>query len=99
MRRVLRLGLIAVSAAAALFVAATPASAVPTGCVSGALTPNGAFSYCSGGTGWHRISVLCRVNPYYTYWWGGPVVGPGQISTVYCNPNETRVDYVILTGN
>jgi hypothetical protein len=98
MRLVARVGLIAASVAAAAFVAATPAAAAPTGCTTGALNPNGGFSYCSGGTGWHQVNILCRVNPYYTYWWGGPKVGPGDLSIGYCNSGETRVSLSYSTG-
>ena len=98
MRHVLRVGLIAASMAAAALVAATPASAAPTGCSANPLTPNGGYSYCSSGTGWHQVNILCRVNPWYTYWWGGPQAPAGQLSIGYCNPGETRVSLSYSTG-
>lgn len=98
MRHVLRMCVLAVSAAAAVFVATTPAAAVPVGCYTATLSPNGGYSYCSAGPGWHRVNLLCRVNPSYAWWHGGPAVGAGQQSIAYCNPGETRIDITISKG-
>ncbi|WP_405374092.1 MULTISPECIES: hypothetical protein [unclassified Microbacterium] len=45
----------------------------------------GKVSYCSGGTGYHRIALFCRETKNGpTYWVYGPWAKPGDYSIAGC---------------
>ncbi|WP_307848041.1 hypothetical protein [Gordonia sp. SCSIO 19800] len=81
--RTLVAGALCVGGAALATVAAAPASAEPTGCVAGSAIVVSA-SYCSGGTGEHRVEAGCIVPALYatTFEAYGPWKTPGQLSVV-----------------
>ena len=86
---------LAFAAATGVSIAAAPAaSALPNGCqFLNHQVPNmeGKVSYCSGGTGYHRIALYCR--EYYsggpTYWVYGPWARPGEYSIAGCFLGKT----------
>jgi len=69
-------------------VTAPAASALPNGCkFLNHKVPNmqGKVSYCSGGTGYHRIALFCReTKGGPTYWVYGPWAKPGDYSIAAC---------------
>ncbi|MFC9978826.1 hypothetical protein [Gordonia sp. NPDC127522] len=69
--------------AALATISAAPASAEPTGCVAGSAIVVSA-SYCSGGTGEHRVEAGCIVPSLAATTFGayGPWRSPGQLSVV-----------------
>ncbi|WP_035718051.1 MULTISPECIES: hypothetical protein [Gordonia] len=81
--RVLLAGGVCAAGAALTTLTAPPASAEPTGCVAGAAVVVAA-SYCSGGTGEHRVQSACLdstlVATFTTA--NGPWRAPGQLSVV-----------------
>lgn len=81
--RTLVAGALWVGGAALATMAAAPASAEPTGCVAGSAIVVSA-SYCSGGTGEHRVEAGCIVPALYatTFDAYGPWKSPGQLSVV-----------------
>ncbi|MDT0221109.1 MULTISPECIES: hypothetical protein [Gordonia] len=81
--RTLVAGALCVGSAALSAVSASSASAEPTGCVAGSAIVVSA-SYCSGGTGEHRVEAGCIVPALYatTFEAYGPWRSPGQLSVV-----------------
>ena len=81
--RTLVAGTLCVGGVALATMAAAPASAEPTGCVAGSAIVVSA-SYCSGGTGEHRVEAGCIVPALYatTFEAYGPWRSPGQLSVV-----------------
>lgn len=81
--RTLVAGALCVGGAALATVAAAPASAEPTGCVAGSAIVVSA-SYCSVGTGEHRVEAGCIVPSLAATTFGayGPWRSPGQLSVV-----------------
>ncbi|ANY22502.1 hypothetical protein [Gordonia terrae] len=76
-------GAACVAGAALSTVSAPSASAEPTGCVAGSAFVVAA-SYCSGGTGEHRVEAACVVPSLYAtlFTAPGPWTAPGQLSVV-----------------
>jgi hypothetical protein len=66
---------------------ATPAQAAPTGCYQQVINDQkGAYDLCSGGTGSHRVGVVCSFLYWPTYYvangnWQSPTVP----SYAFCN--------------
>ncbi|EON31196.1 MULTISPECIES: hypothetical protein [Gordonia] len=81
--RILAAGAVYVGGAALATMAAAPASAESTGCVAGSPIVVSA-SYCSGGTGEHRVEMGCIVPSLAATTFGayGPWRSPGQLSVV-----------------
>ena len=81
--RIVLAGAACVAGATFSTVAAPSASAEPTGCVAGAAVVVAA-SYCSGGTGEHRVGAGCLDSTLYATLGTarGPWRAPGQLSVV-----------------
>ncbi|MFC9978825.1 hypothetical protein [Gordonia sp. NPDC127522] len=81
--RIVVAGALCAGGAALSAVSAAPASAEPTGCVAGAAVVVAA-SYCSGGTGEHRVQGGCLDSTLYATLGTahGPWRAPGQLSVV-----------------
>ena len=81
--RIILAGAACVGGATFATIAAPSASAEPTGCVAGSAIVVSA-SYCSGGTGEHRVEAGCIVPALYatTFEAYGPWRSPGQLSVV-----------------
>ncbi|MFG2631696.1 hypothetical protein [Streptomyces sp. NPDC048473] len=92
-------------AGAGLVAAPATASAAPAplepGCYSnnmtGSLGHNGKAIWCIGGTYNYYGRILCHKvdGSNYNYWHYGPVVGPGQTSTVWCDQGANVIDWGI----
>ena len=85
-----------VAASAALFsglslVAAAPAFAYPQGCSAYTYVGSYGRSYCSHGSGSHRVAVSCARPGQQNYTAYGPWVGTGRTSTAYCNARSSYV--------
>ncbi|WP_435174373.1 hypothetical protein [Gordonia hongkongensis] len=76
-------GVLGVGGAALSAVSAASASAEPTGCVAGSAIVVSA-SYCSGGTGEHRVRAACLDSTLVATLTSahGPWRAPGQLSVV-----------------
>lgn len=75
-------------------------SPTPTGCSSTYIWVNGvkrgAFSYCTGGGGLHRVLAHCVSNGAWAY---GPWMGAGQLSySSYCNGAAYEKIIQLTTG-
>ena len=84
-RFALRALAVLVVAAGITAVAASPAAATPTGCVTGTSGPDVGWVQCAGGTGQYRSVVVCRV--WFsggTYVASGPWVTPNHYSYAEC---------------
>ena len=81
--RIVLAGASCVAGATFSTVAAPSASAEPTGCVAGAAVVVAA-SYCSGGTGEHRVQAACLDSTMVATLTNanGPWRAPGQLSVV-----------------
>ena len=81
----------AVLAASSLTIAPHVVEAAPTGCTITNLVVNGrvngAKSFCSGGSGWHRPYILCKYGDpiIESYSKTGVWARPGWGSLVYCD--------------
>lgn len=81
--RVVIAGGVGAAGAALSIFGAPPASAEPTGCVAGAAFVVAA-SYCSGGSGEHRVQTACLDSTLVATFTTarGPWRAPGQLSVV-----------------
>lgn len=77
---------------------ASAAQAWPTGCSAG-VDIVGGWSYCSGGTGMHRIDVECQGFPFRIYWRSSGWMPVGRYAHAYCDdfwPFQTTTGYYAL---
>jgi hypothetical protein len=79
-----RMMVIMTAVAGTTLVGASAAQAWPSGCKS-SLELDAGYSYCSGGTGMHRISIECQGPPFRVYWRTGPWMPPGSYSWAFCD--------------
>ncbi|QIK49137.1 hypothetical protein P9A14_05450 [Gordonia hongkongensis] len=94
--RIVLAGASCVAGATFSTVAVPSASAEPTGCVAGAAVV-AAASYCSGGTGEHRVQAACLDSTMVATLTNanGPWRAPGQLSVVTIGA-QTNVGKCIL---
>lgn len=83
MKRLVAL-LIATAASLSGFALSSPAEALPTGCTAKYYpSANWGSSYCSGGTGQHRVRLSCWWNGSFAYRYGA-WENPGSYSVASC---------------
>lgn len=88
--------MVVAAASAALFagsslVAAAPAMAYPQNCSATTFVGSYGRSYCTHGSGSHRVAVRCARPGSQLYTVYGPWVGTGHTSTAYCNARTSSV--------
>jgi hypothetical protein len=94
-----RMMVILTAVAGTTLVGASAAQAWPSGCAS-YLDLDAGYSYCSGGTGKHRISIQCQGPVARIYWATGPWATSGHYSWAFCDhpwPIDTTTGRYSLT--
>jgi len=89
-----RLMVVVTAVAGTTLASAGAAQAWPSGCTVN-FSLDGGNSYCSGGTGKHRLSIQCQGPVARIYWVTGPWAAPGHYSYAFCD-NIWPID--ALTG-